>query len=318
MKVVFFKMKTIKYTAGIAGIVLLICSAIYFVSKKTQMSNSLVLFESVSPNLSGVQFANKITTSDSFNLLTFEYIYIGGGVGIGDFNSDGLPDVFFVGNMVPSKLYLNKGNLTFEDVTVTSGIKVTGFPFGVSVADVNGDGLPDIYLCMGGAVHKGEYKNELFINQGLDKNGIPQFKEQAAEYGLAEPAITIQSVFFDYDKDGDLDLYQTTGGGYDRSPIVPYPIRKDGSAKNTDRLYRNDYDSSKGHPYFSNISKQAKILEEGYGLGVSIFDINEDGWPDIYVTNDYLSITRMVHFQKEHLTILITQAILQWVMMWAI
>ena len=289
MKVVFFKMKTIKYTAGIAGIVLLICSAIYFVSKNTQMSNSLVLFESVSPNLSGVQFANKITTSDSFNLLTFEYIYIGGGVGIGDFNSDGLPDVFFVGNMVPSKLYLNKGNLTFEDVTVTSGIKVTGFPFGVSVADVNGDGLPDIYLSMGGAVHKGEYKNELFINQGLDKNGIPQFKEQAAEYGLAEPAITIQSVFFDYDKDGDLDLYQTTGGGYDRSPIVPYPIRKDGSAKNTDRLYRNDYDSSKGHPYFSNISKQAKILEEGYGLGVSIFDINEDGWPDIYVTNDYLS-----------------------------
>jgi enediyne biosynthesis protein E4 len=247
------------------------------------------LFESIAPAVSGVSFVNTITTNDTFNLLSFEYIYIGGGVGVGDFNTDGLPDLFFVGNMVPSKLYINKGDLKFEDITVQAGIKVTGFPFGVSVADVNADGLPDIYLSMGGAVHKGEYKNQLFINQGLDKNNIPQFKQQAEDYGLSEPGITIQSVFFDYDHDGDLDVYEVTGGGYDRSPIVPYPIRKDGSAKNTDRLYRNDFDSLQRHPVFTNVSKQAGILEEGYGLGISVLDINEDGWPDVYVTNDYLS-----------------------------
>ena len=285
-------MKAVKFNSVVIAIALLVLGSTCLPgckNKQSKANESEILFESIAPDASGVTFSNKITTSDSFNLLTFEYIYIGGGVGIGDFNSDGLPDVFLVGNMVASKLYLNKGNLKFEDVTIPSGIQVTGFPFGVSVADVNADGLPDIYLSVGGAVHKGEYKNELFINQGLDKNGIPQFKEQADEYGLAEPAIIIQSVFFDYDHDGDLDVYEATGGGYDRSPIVPYPIRKDGSAKNTDRLYRNDYDSAKGHPYFTNVSKEAKILEEGYGLGVSIFDLNEDGWPDIYVTNDYLT-----------------------------
>lgn len=285
-------MKAVKFNSVVIAIALLVLGSTYLTNCKSKQSNaneSEILFESIAPDASGVTFSNKITTSDSFNLLTFEYIYIGGGVGIGDFNMDGLPDIFFVGNMVPSKLYLNKGNLKFEDVTIPSGIHVTGFPFGVSVADVNADGLPDIYLSVGGAVHKGEYINELFINQGLDKNGIPLFKEHASAYGLAEPSIAIQSVFFDYDKDGDLDMYMLTGGGYDRSPIVPYPIRKDGSAKNTDRLYRNDYDSAKGHPYFTNVSKQAKILEEGYGLGVSILDLNEDGWPDIYVTNDYLT-----------------------------
>jgi enediyne biosynthesis protein E4 len=285
-------MKTLKNIKGVVAVALAAVGIIYLSGCKSNGSyrdKKDILFESISSVNSGISFANNITTSDSFNLLTFEYIYIGGGVGIGDFNSDGLPDIFFVGNMVPSKLYLNKGSLKFEDITIPSGIKATGFPFGVSVADVNADGLPDIYLSVGGPVNKGEYKNELFINKGLDKNGIPKFKEMADEYGLAEPAITIQSVFFDYDHDGDLDMYEATGGGYDRSPIVPYPIRKDGTAKNTDRLYRNDYDSVKGHPVFTNVSKQANILEEGYGLGVSILDINEDGWPDIYVTNDYLT-----------------------------
>ena len=262
----------------------------FFVIRKNKADDkSVVLFESLAPADTGVDFFNKITTSDQINLVNFEYVYIGGGVGIGDFNSDGLPDIFFVGNMVPSKLYINKGNLKFEDITIPSGLIVKGWPFGVSVADVNGDGLPDIYLSMGGPANKGVYKNELFINQGIDKNGMPHFKEMAEEYGLAEPGIAIQSVFFDFDKDGDLDMYELMGGSYDRSPNVPYPIRKDGSAQNTDRLYRNDFDSALGHPVFTNVSKEAHIVEEGYGLGVSILDINEDGWPDIYVTNDYLS-----------------------------
>ncbi len=283
-------MKIIKFNLFVLGVALLVATGIILSGcKGNASSKSETLFESLAPEISGITFNNKITTSDSLNLLIFEYIYIGGGVGIGDFNNDTLPDIFFVGNMVPSKLYINKGNLQFEDVTIPSGIKVSGWPFGVSVADVNADGLPDIYLSVGGIAVKGQYKNELVINQGIDKNGIPAFKEQAQEYGLSEPAITIQSAFFDYDKDGDLDMYMLTGGGYDRSPIVPYAIRKDGTAKNTDRLYRNDFDSAKGHPYFTNVSKDAKILEEGYGLGVSIMDMNEDGWPDIYVTNDYLS-----------------------------
>jgi len=257
--------------------------------KNENAGQKQTLFESLPSDFTGITFTNTITTSDSVNLLNFEYIYIGGGVGIGDFNKDGLPDIFLAGNMVPSKLYLNKGNMKFEDMTISSGLIVNGWPFGVSVADVNGDGLQDIYLSMGGAAGKGEYKNELFINEGNDKNGIPHFKELAKEYGLNEPAITIQSVFFDYDGDGDLDMYQMTGGGYDRSPNVPYPIRKDGTAKNTDKLFRNDFNAKLGHPVFTNVSKHANIVEEGFGLGISILDINEDGWSDIYITNDYIT-----------------------------
>ena len=284
-------MKSVKYISTIAPTFLLILLINFSCNRKNDRDSDKkeALFESLAPSSTGISFNNTITTSDSVNLLNFEYIYIGGGVGIGDFNSDGLPDIFFVGNMVPSKLYINKGNMKFEDITIPAGLIVKGWPFGVSVADVNGDGLPDIYLSMGGAAGKGVYKNELFINQGIGKDSIPHFKEQAEEYGLSEPAITIQSVFFDYDGDGDLDMYQMTGGGYDRSPNVPYPIRKDGSAKNTDMLFRNDFNAKLGHPVFTNVSKQANILEEGYGLGVSILDINEDGWPDIYVTNDYIT-----------------------------
>jgi enediyne biosynthesis protein E4 len=281
-------MKTKRYTTTVAPFVFSLLAVVAF-SCNEKKDNSEKLFESLSASATGISFTNTVTTTDSLNLVNFEYIYIGGGVGVGDFNTDGLPDIFFVGNMVPSKLYLNKGNLKFEDITASSGIKVGGWPFGVSVADVNADGLPDIFISTGGSTNKATYKNELFINQGNDKTGIPQFKEMTDEYGLSSPALTIQSAFFDYDNDGDLDLYECNGGSYDRSPNVPYPIRKDGSAKNTDRLYRNDFDAKLGHPVFTNVSKQANIVEEGYGLGVSITDINEDGWPDIYVTNDYLS-----------------------------
>lgn len=285
-------MNKIKYTPWILAAALTIVSVFYLTgcNGSHSVENKMnALFESVAPSASGVSFTNTISTSDSLNLVNFEYIYIGGGVGIGDYNGDGLQDIFLVGNMVPSKLYLNKGNLKFEDITIASGIKTGGWPFGVSVADVNADGLPDIFLSTGGTTNKATYKNQLFINLGVDKSGIPQFKEMTEEYGLAEPSLSIQSVFFDYDKDGDLDMYELNGGSYDRSPNVPYPIRKDGSAKNTDRLYRNDFDPKLGHAVFTDVSKMAHITEEGYGLGVSIIDINEDGWPDIYVTNDYLS-----------------------------
>jgi len=292
LKGFFYRMNKVKNTTWILAVSLSILGIICLTgctSNQQNINEKDALFESIAPAVSGVSFTNTITTNDSLNLVNFEYIYIGGGVGIGDYNNDGLQDIFLVGNMVPSKLYLNKGNLKFEDVTAASGIKTGGWPFGVSVADVNADGLPDIFLSTGGKTNKAVYKNELFINLGVDKSGNPTFKEMTAEYGLAEPATTIQSVFFDYDRDGDLDMYELNGGSYDRSPNVPYPIRKDGSAKNTDRLYRNDFDPKIGHAVFTDISKAANITEEGYGLGVAVVDINEDGWPDIYVTNDYLS-----------------------------
>jgi hypothetical protein len=255
-------------------------------SKKKEHS----LFSLISPDSSGVHFSNDINTTDSLNIFSFEYIYNGGGVGIGDFNRDGKPDIFFVGNKVPSRLYLNQGHFHFKDITESSGIHTDGgWAFGVSVVDINQDGWPDIYVSMGGPGNEDIYPNKLFINQGLDKNGNPWFKEMAKEYGLDDPGQSIQAVFFDYDHDGDLDMYLLTGGGFEKSPIVPHPIIKDGSARNTDRLYRNDFDKKLGHPVFTNVSSQAGILEEGFGLGVSILDINEDGWPDVYVTNDYLS-----------------------------
>ncbi len=255
-------------------------------SKKTP-----ALFETVNADSSGIDFRNDIKTSDSLNIFSFEYIYNGGGVGIGDFNSDGLPDIFFVGNMVPSKLYINQGNFHFKDITASSGINTSGgWSFGVSVVDINQDGLPDIYVCAGGPKSPDSvYHNKLFINQGKDSKGDPFFKEMSAEYGLRDQGQSIQAAFFDYDHDGDLDMYLVKGGGFDRSPIVPHTILKDGSAKNTDKLYRSDWDSALGHPVFTDVSKQAGILEEGFGLGISLLDINDDGWLDVYVTNDYLT-----------------------------
>jgi len=262
--------------------------------KQKRMENTL--FVLLPPDSSGVDFINRITSDDVTNILTYEYLYNGGGVGIGDFNKDGFQDIFFVGSQVPSKLYINKGYpvgkspFSFEDMTESSGITINeGWAFGVCVVDVNQDGLQDIYVSIGGRTTTDRYPNKLFIHQGFDKPGQPYFKELANEYGLADSGQSIQAIFFDYDRDGDLDMYQLTGGGFEKSPNNPSPIVKDGSAKNTDRLYRNDHDQRSGHAVFTDVSKQAGILEGGYGLGVSLLDVNEDGWLDLYVTNDYLS-----------------------------
>lgn len=254
------------------------------------------LFVLLPPDSSGIEFINRITPDDATNIFTFEYLYHGGGVGIGDFNNDGFQDVFLVGSRVQCKLYINKGqkasgqaSIQFEDVTAKSGLTAhKGQAFGVSVVDINQDGFQDIYLSLGGSTLKNFFPNKLFIHQGLDELGIPHFKEMASEYGLAFSGRSIQSAFFDFDRDGDLDVYLLTGGNLEKSPNNPSPIVKDGSSESTDRLYRNDFDKKSGHPVFSDISKQAGILDEGYGLGVSLIDINEDDWPDLYVTNDYL------------------------------
>ena len=260
-------------------------TALFFVSCKRKQP----LFREIKSDKSGIHFNNQIKDDDELNPLNYEYIYNGGGVGIGDFNNDSLPDIYFTGNRVPNKLYINKGNMKFEDVTEAAGVNGNGrWCKGVSVIDINNDGLMDLYV--NAAVLVNNRKNLLYINQGADKKtGIPVFKEEAAEYGLADSSSNQMAAFFDYDNDGDLDVYLLINE-LDRSyPNEFRPIHKDGSWPNTDKLLRNDWNDSLKHPVFTDVSKQAGILIEGYGLGVNIADINNDGWKDIYVSNDYLS-----------------------------
>ncbi|HKZ37132.1 MAG TPA: VCBS repeat-containing protein, partial [Chryseolinea sp.] len=234
--------------------------------------SAYTLFQSLPSDVTGVKFINKITTSDSINVLSYEYLYNGGGVGIGDFNNDSLPDMFFSGNMVPCRLYVNKKGFVFEDVTDKSGIDTKGiWSYGVSIIDINQDGWQDIYLCTGGMKNRDKdiTPNKLYINQGN-----LTFVESAEEYGLAVRGESIQATFLDYDRDGDLDMFLMKGGGFEKSAITPFPIVNNGSSRNTDRLYKNDFDSISGHPHFTDVSAKAGILLEGFGLGVSVLDIN--------------------------------------------
>jgi hypothetical protein len=249
------------------------------------------LFEQVPSSYSGIHFNNKIVENDTINPLDKLNIYNGGGVGIGDFNNDGLQDIYFVGNQVPNRLYLNKGNMKFQDVTAEAGVGgLGGWGRGVAVVDINNDGLLDIYVCNTLLNDSLKRRNLLYINQGPDKNGIPHFKEMAKEYGLDIKVHSTMASFFDYDNDGDLDMYLTINNAQSSDNTSTFrPIVKDGSGKSTGRLYRNDWDPVLKHPVFHDVSKQAGILIEGYGHAASIVDINRDGWKDIYVTNDFLS-----------------------------
>ncbi len=256
-----------------------------FLNKKKGGEDAPV-FKLLAQTQTGINFNNQLTESDSLNILNEANLYNGGGVGIGDFNRDGLMDVYFAANMVSNKLYLNKGSFKFEDITKEAGVEGEGrWCTGVSVIDINQDGWPDIYVCASFRSDARLRTNLLYINQGLDKNGIPSFKESAASYGLADTGFSTQAYFFDYDHDGDLDMYLVTNEIYD--PKTPITFRKkvtDGSAKNTDRLYRNN-----GNGTFTNVSKEAGITIEGWGHAACITDINKDGWPDVYVADDFVS-----------------------------
>lgn len=249
------------------------------------------LFVSVPADHSGIRFNNKIVENDSINPLDVTNIYNGGGVGIGDFNNDGLQDIYFTGNLVPNKLYLNKGKLQFQDITAEARVDGDGrWCRGVSVIDINNDGWMDIYVSVVMNKDPQKRQNLLYINQGLDKNGIPVFKEMAAEYGLNDTTHSTMAAFFDYDNDGDLDMYLVVNEILpEYNPSVFRPKITDGSFPSTGRLYRNDWDSALKHPVFTNVSKQAGITIEGYGHSVNIADFNNDGWKDIFVTNDFNS-----------------------------
>ncbi len=250
------------------------------------------LFHQLSSARTGIHFNNRVVENDSVNPIDLEFLYNGGGIGVGDFNRDGLPDLYFTGSLVSNKLYLNRGGLRFEDVTERAGVTGNGeWCNGVSVVDINNDGWPDIYVCASILKDPKRRTNLLYINQGLDKDGIPVFKEMAAEYGLADTSYSVQAAFFDYDNDGDLDMFLVTTKLAERD-VAQFSFsgsRPTRDRTNVCKLYRNDWNDSLKHPVFTDVSAQAGINQPGYGLGVSIVDINRDGWKDIYVSNDFLS-----------------------------
>lgn len=267
------------YHLGISGVLI-------FLYGCTDSKESM--FELVSSKQSGITFRNEITETDSLNVLRLEYIYNGGGVGVGDFNNDGLPDIFFSGNQVPGKLYINKGDFRFEDITLKSGIETLFWSTGVALVDINNDGLLDIYLSTISPTKNQSVPNQFFINKGIE-NGLPSFKEEAQEIGLADRGYTTQAAFFDYDNDGDLDCYLLTNSLEDYNRSLPLGQRNDGLGKSTDRLYRNDGLSESKLPKFVNVSKEAGITIEGWGLGIGVSDFNQDGWMDVYCANDFQS-----------------------------
>lgn len=238
------------------------------------------LFQKISSDSTGVSFTNKLEFSQEFNIYTYRNFYNGGGVGLGDINNDGLIDIYFNGNQLPNKLYLNKGNFKFEDITEKAGVAGTkSWSTGVSMADVNGDGWLDIYVCNSGDIEGDDKENELFIN-----NGDLTFTDKAKEYGVADKGFTTHAVFFDYDRDGDLDLY-ILNNSY--QAIGSFNLMKNERPKRDalggDKLMRNDGN------HFTDVSEQAGIYGSiiGFGLGATVGDINKDGWQDIYVSNDF-------------------------------
>ncbi len=248
-------------------------------------NNNQPLFKLILPSESGIEFQNTLSPTDSVNILSFEYFYNGASVSVGDFNNDGLSDLFFVGNMVSNKLYLNRGSLKFEDVSEIAGIENIGiWNAGSALADVNNDGFLDIYVCANVNPDISKRANSLFINTGLNEQGIPVFQNMAKEFGVEEFGYSQNAAFLDYDKDGDLDLYVLTNYVGVNGPAGYHPKITDGSAETNDQLYRNNGDNT-----FTNVTIEAGIVYEGYGLGLAIADINLDGYPDIYVGNDYVT-----------------------------
>lgn len=242
------------------------------------------LFTQLSSKESGIHFSNDIHDDDSTYSFINEFGYMGGGVGIGDFNNDGLKDMFFSGNQVSSRLYINKGNNQFEDITEKAGLTTNVWCTGVSIVDINHDGYDDIYVCVFGKNLLSRSPNLLFINQGN-----LTFKEQAAVYGIADDHFSTQSAFFDYDRDGDLDLYVMNYLLSNTNTNTILSRDRSGYSIANDRLYKNEGSVLKGHPVFVDVTMDAGIKEDGYGLGLAISDYNADGWPDIYIANDFLS-----------------------------
>lgn len=259
-----------------------LAAAIFLSSCDKEEKKESPLFTLVSEEQSGISFQNQLTSTPENNILEYLYFYNGGGVAAGDIDGDGLVDLYFTGNQVPNKLYLNKGNFQFEDITESAGVTGDGgWSTGVTMADVNGDGLLDIYVCQVGSLPGIEGKNKLYLNLGEGK-----FREAAGEYGLDFKGYSTHSIFFDYDRDGDLDLYLLNHNV--KSPEV---FAKAGAREkidpNGDKFYKNL--ANEGKIGFEDVTETSGIFSSilGFGLGASVEDFNGDGWLDLYVSNDF-------------------------------
>ncbi|CAM3543077.1 VCBS repeat-containing protein [Zobellia roscoffensis] len=242
------------------------------------------LFQELSNENTGVDFSNSVEASKQLNLFSYMYFYNGGGVAAGDLNGDGLDDIYFTGNQVQNRLYLNKGGFEFTDITNNSGTSgdVNAWYTGITFVDVNGDGKLDIYVSQIGDILGNNGHNLLFINLGNDENGSPKFKESANELGLTVKGATTQTAFFDYDLDGDLDAYIMTHSNFNDG-VLPRAEKRLISSPYGDKLFRNDGDK------FTDVTKESGIYSSplGFGLGISTADINKDGYADIYIGNDF-------------------------------
>lgn len=254
------------------------------------------LFTKLPSTRTHISFKNELKETPELNILTYLYYYNGAGVAAADFNNDGLADLYFTSNQGEDKLYLNKGGFEFEDVTGAANIKNSeNWTTGVTHTDINNDGLLDIYICKVGNYGTLRGKNLLYVNQGINEKGVPVFKEEAAKYGLAFSGFSTQAAFFDYDLDGDLDMYLMNHSVHPNRNYGKGSKRREIDSLSGDRLYRND----KG--MFTDISQEAGIFQGkiGYGLGLGISDMNNDGYPDIYVGNDFFENDYLYINQKD-------------------
>lgn len=263
---------------------------------KSDVNNTYIapLFEVIPANKNGILFKNSLPENERMNSIFYEYFYNGGGVAVGDLDGDQLPELFFTGNITPNKLYKNLGGFRFMDITDKAGVTDSpSWTTGTSMVDINNDGIPDIYVCRSGKLEEEQRANLFFVSTGI-VDGIPRYVEKAKELGLADPGYSTQALFFDFDLDNDLDMY-LLNHNVEVKPFYDLDkIRNSRDANVGDKLYRNDIapDSSPDRELagkFTDISSEAGIIghELGYGLGVSAGDLNNDGWPDLYVSNDY-------------------------------
>jgi hypothetical protein len=268
-----------------AGFILLITVINFISCTSGETKGNASIFKVLESETTGIDFSNDLTYDANFNLLQYIYFYNGSGVGSGDFNNDGKIDLYFGSNQKQNRLYLNEGGMHFKDVTREAGIPDDkGWTTGVSVADVNADGLLDIYVCRVGFLAPVHSKNQLLICTGIDKNGIPQYKDEARQYGLEFVGLSTQSAFFDYDLDGDLDMFllNHSANGFNslrpRSDYLKITNPVAGA-----RMFRNE------GQHFADVTKETGINNSiiGYGLGIVVADINMDGYPDVYVGNDF-------------------------------
>jgi len=270
----------LKVRSSIAGVILLVFILMGACTKGSSDAVKPPRFSLLSEKRTHITFLNRLEYTEEYNTYTYRNFYNGAGVGLGDFNNDGLPDIYFCGNLVDNKLFINHGNFVFEDITEQAGVACHDvWSTGVSIADVNGDGWQDIYICKSGNPGGANRHNELFIN-----NGDLTFSEKAAEYGIDDLGLSSHASFFDYDRDGDLDCYLLNNSFQSVTEFDIKPgQRQIRDTLGANKLYRNDG----GH--FIDVSEEAGIYGSkiGFGLGVSVGDVNRDGWLDIYVSNDF-------------------------------